>query len=357
MNLQAVGWTQARAETFSAWELQGLQPARICREDRGIYGLMTRDGSCLGEVSGQFRYHVTERGDHPTVGDWVAVEMGQGPRGIIQAVMPRTAAFVRRRAGPDHAAQVVAANVDIAFLVSGLDGDFNPRRIERYLTLAGASGAAPVILLHKADLVEDVARTIRQTEAVAGGIPIVPTSAVMPGGFQGIGRYLLPGMTGVLLGSSGAGKSTIVNALLGRQVQATTPVRAGDSRGRHTTTCKELFLLPDGAVLIDTPGMRELQLLVEEEALAMAFDDIMCLAEECRFRDCSHAGDPGCSVQEALSAGMLDHRRYESYLRQQREIRYQRIAQRVHDHREERRRGRLRRHPGSYHREANDDLA
>ena len=331
MNLEMIGWSLSWANAFAASsEADGI-PARVVREHRGVYALLSEAGETLAEVSGRFRHRAQLRRDFPAVGDWVVTEQSDASsRATIHTVLPRHSAFVRRAAGAKSEEQVVAANVDTVFLASGLDHNFNPRRIERYLTLAYESGADPVIVLNKADLHDDPEHARQQTESVAYGVPILLVSATAGLGLDALREVLAPGMTGALLGSSGVGKSTLINALLGREALRTAAVREDDSRGRHTTTHRELIPLPGGAVLIDTPGMRELQLVGNDASLARSFDEIADMAQGCRFKDCSHTGEPGCAVQAALANGNLDMERYESYLRQRKEMRHHQIEQDVH---------------------------
>ena len=305
--------------------------------------MLTRDGERLARVSGRLRHAASGRADFPAVGDWVAIETpdgggdasasarltsaSYGGTSRIRAVLPRTSRFSRRAAGNPTEEQVVAANIDIVFLVSGLDNDFNPRRIERYLVTAWESGASPVILLNKADLVEDAAAMVDEVSALAQGVPVHALSATHPDvladAIDRVRGYLTRGRTGALLGSSGVGKSSIANALLGEARLRTHEVRESDSRGRHTTTGRQLVLLPGGGILIDTPGMRELQLWDTGEAVAGAFADIEALAEDCRFRDCRHRGEPGCAVTAAVAAGMLPEVRLESFRKLQDEQAFQ----------------------------------
>ena len=338
-SLNSLGWSLTWKHAFlEANEANGA-PARVVREHRGVYALVSEAGGTLAEVSGRFRHRAQMPRDFPAVGDWVVAEQpAPSSHAVIHSVLPRRSAFVRWSAGAKSEDQVVAANVDTVFLVSGLDHDFNLRRIERYLTLAYESGAAPVIILNKADVHDDPDRARQQVEAVARGVPILLVSATAGLGLGALREALAPGKTGALLGSSGVGKSTLVNALLGHEALRTAAVREDDSRGRHTTTHRELISLPGGSVLIDTPGMRELQLVGDDASLARSFDEIVELAGQCRFKDCFHTEEPGCAVQAALADGRLDMERYESYLRQRKEIRHHQIEQDIHLQNEEKRR-------------------
>jgi ribosome biogenesis GTPase len=249
----------------------------------------------------------------PVVGDWVAARVVGDRQAIVDAVLPRSTLFSRRAPGRREDQQPMAANIDVVFLVSGLDGDFNPRRIERYLTLAAESGAAPVIVLNKSDACDDLAARIEETAAVAAATPIVTCSARAGDGLDALDRFLGPGRTVALLGSSGVGKSTIVNRLLGDDRFLTNDVRESDSRGRHTTTHRELVPLPRGGALIDTPGMRELQLWASQESVDVTFEEIADIAAGCRFRDCAHNGEQGCAVEAALARGDITADRFASY--------------------------------------------
>jgi ribosome biogenesis GTPase len=285
---------------------------------------MGRGGERSGEVSGRFRHEALGPADYPAVGDWAAIESRRADQAIIQAILPRRSAFTRKAAGEAVEAQIVAANVDTVFLVSGLDGDFNLRRIERYLTAAWTSGAAPVIVLNKADLRPgDLEEIVEAAAGVAPGVPVLAANALAEGGLAKLEPFLVPRKTVAFLGSSGVGKSTMINRLLGEERFLTATMSdAAEGRGRHTTTARELVRLPGGALLIDTPGMRELGLWADDEGLDKTFDDIDGLAVRCRFPDCSHEQEPGCAVREAVEAGILDRARWESYLKLRRELRY-----------------------------------
>jgi ribosome biogenesis GTPase / thiamine phosphate phosphatase len=326
MDLESVGWTPARAAEFAPHAAAGLVPGRVSLEHTHIYRVLIADGEVLARVAGRLRHQAATRADFPAVGDWVAIERPpQGGDARIRAVLPRTSRFSRRAAGDPAEEQVVAANIDTVFLVGGLDGDFNPRRIERYLLVAWDSGAAPVVVLNKADLVPDPEAMAGEVRALAPAVPVHPVSCVAPAGrwsVEVLRQHLGAGQTGALLGSSGVGKSTIVNRLIGFDLLRTRDVRIADSRGRHTSTSRQMVQLPGGGVLIDTPGMRELQLWETGEGLAGAFADIEALAEGCRFRDCRHRQEPGCAVRAAAEAGALAPGRLESYHKLQDERAY-----------------------------------
>jgi ribosome biogenesis GTPase len=257
--------------------------------------------------------------DLPAVGDWVAVERADAGTGTIVAVLERRSRFSRKRAGDTAEEQVLAANVDVVFLVTSLNEDLNPRRLERYLILAWDSGASPVVLLTKADLVDDAAAAAVDVESVAVGVPVLTVSARTGEGMQALRSLLGPGVTAVLLGSSGVGKSTLVNALVGEERLETQEIR-DDGKGRHTTVRRELVLLPGGGLLVDTPGIRELQLWAVDEGLDEAFEDVTSLFADCRFSDCRHDREPGCAVKAALAEGRLAPERWESYVKLQREL-------------------------------------
>jgi ribosome biogenesis GTPase len=323
LNLETLGWTSSFEEAFRSFREDGLTPGRISAGFTHLYRVLTAENELLAEVAGRFRHQAGGPEDFPAVGDWVALEARPAEgRATIHALLPRKSAFVRKAAGDTIEAQVLAANVDTVFLVAGLDGDFNPRRVERALVLAWESGAAPVILLNKADLCADVDARRGEMEAVAPGVPVLVVSGRDGLGMDALAPYLAPGRTVALLGSSGVGKSTIVNRLLGEERQRTSEVREHDQRGRHTTTYRELIVLPGGAVLVDTPGLREIQLWATEEGLATAFDDVARLATACRFRDCRHRGEPGCAVLAAVASGELEEERLASHRKLEAELRH-----------------------------------
>jgi ribosome biogenesis GTPase / thiamine phosphate phosphatase len=316
-DLEGLGWGPSFAEAFRDHAREGWSPGRVALAERGVYRVWTARGELRAGLAGHLRHHAAGAADLPAVGDWVALRAGAGDHAAaIHAVLPRRSAFSRKLAGSPTEEQVVAANVDTLFLVSGLDRDFNPRRIERSLVLAWESGALPVLLLNKADACADPWARAETACAAAPGVPVHPVSARTGAGLDALDGYLGRGRTVALLGSSGAGKSTLVNRLLGRELQATREVRARDGRGQHATTRRELILLPGGALLVDTPGWRELQLWAAGAGLDQAFEDVAALAARCRFRDCAHGQEPGCAVREGLGDDRLrSYRKLQGELR------------------------------------------
>ncbi len=318
--LTQLGWNDQLSEEFEPYRAAGLVPGRVAVQHRGAWDVLTEAGELRVDVAGRLRHEAVSPSELPAVGDWVAV--GARPDeggGTIQAVLPRRTKFSRKTAWQATEEQVLVANVDVVFVVTSLNEDLNLRRLERYLTLAWESGAAPVIVLTKADLVDDPAPAVAEVESVAFGVPVIATSIRTGVGLETV-RSLLPvGTTGALLGSSGVGKSTLVNALVGEEVLATRDIRE-DGRGRHTTVRRELIVLADGGLIVDTPGLRELQLWDAEEGLDEAFEDVTALFAGCRFSDCAHDTEPGCAVRAALEDGTLAVDRWESYCKLQREL-------------------------------------
>jgi ribosome biogenesis GTPase len=310
--LNELGWDDGWSSALEQRDDDNLIPARVAAQHRGAYVVWTADGELRARAAGRLFYEHELGEPVPAVGDWVALR-----ESTITAILPRRSAFIRKRAGFGSDEQVLAANVDTAFLLAGLDDDFSLRRLERYVTTAWDSGAVPVIVLTKADLCDDVGDALLQVETVAIGVPVVPVSNVTGFGVDDVEERLQPGQTAVLLGSSGVGKSTLLNRLAGNELMRTGAV-AADGTGRHTTTHRELVRLPTGALMIDTPGLRELQFW--EGDVGAAFEDIEALALECRFRDCAHESEPGCAVHEAIDAGTLALDRLRSWRKLQREL-------------------------------------
>lgn len=321
MSILRWGWNDYFEAVWRDAERESAVPVRVLAQSRGIWRVAGDFGECPAEAAGKLRLAAEEGADWPATGDWVAAELrDQGRAAQIHEVLPRRGQFVRKMAGKKTAEQVIAANVDLALLVSALDGDFNLRRIERYLTQCWESGAKPVIVLNKTDACKTPQAKIDEMERVAMGVPVCAVSAKTGLGFDELERFLARGQTIVLLGSSGVGKSTILNRLLGHAIQEVQQVRKSDSRGRHTTTARELFVLPSGALLMDTPGLRELQLWDADEGISQTFADIESLAANCRFGNCRHNGEPGCAVQAGIGAGELDLSRLENWRKLQREL-------------------------------------
>jgi ribosome biogenesis GTPase len=315
MDLETLGWDESRATAFAPHAAAGHVPARITADFGRGYGATGPDGEVLAEVVGKLRHRTATRAELPVIGDWVALQPRPGePRALIHAVLPRRTKLSRQAAGHRRAEeQLLAANLDTVFVVAGLDGELNRRWIERFLFAIRAGNIEPVVLLNKADLVDDPEPVRREIEALAAGAPVLAVSAAQPRGLAPLRPWLRPRRTVALLGSSGVGKSTIVNRLLNDEVQATQTVRESDAKGRHTTTHRELFLARGGVLVIDTPGMRELQLWEPDAPLDQLFPEITALAAGCRFRDCAHTAEPGCAVKAAVAAGTLDAKRFESF--------------------------------------------
>ncbi len=314
--LAALGWTDELEAAFTTHAERGFEPARIVAEHRGGYLVRGERDERLANARGRLRDNELW-GSMPAVGDWVAVCDAAGGGAAIEGVLPRHSKVSRKTPWLKAEEHILVANVDTVLLVSGLDGDFNPRRLERYLTAAWDSGADPVLVLTKLDVCDEPEKLV-EAEAVAIGVPVLAVSNVTGEGIDEVRALLRPARTFVLLGSSGAGKSTLVNRLAGRRLMPTGDLRR-DGRGRHTTRHRQLLVLPGGALLVDTPGLRELQ--VWEGDLDSAFSDIAELTSQCRFNDCAHETEPSCAVQEALANGALDPERYQSYRKLQRELR------------------------------------
>ncbi len=324
MELEELGWSVFFEEAFQNYHDMGFIPARITAQHANLYTAMSEHGELEGKVTGKFRFNTTERSDFPIVGDWVAVK-GNGVTGkmSIHGLLPRRTALERKVASNLDLiteAQIISSNIDIIFIVLGLDLDFNIRRLERYMFAAKESGASSIIIMNKFDLCAGVDDKIEAIRKIDTDIPIHVTSALGKEGLDAIQEYLRPAITISLVGSSGVGKSTIINTLLGEEKQRTGAVREHDSHGRHVTTNRELMILENGAMVIDNPGIRELGLWGDESTLGSMFEDIEALATQCKFNDCRHRTEPKCAIKQALEIGDLEQERYDDYKKMQREL-------------------------------------
>jgi len=315
MKLDAFGWSSERQAEFAPYAAEGLVAGRVVGEHRSHFQVATDSVELSAELTGRLRKSAAQRSDLAGVGDFVAMCLSAGDgNATIEDVLPRTSALIRKASGEDRP-QLLAANVDAVFIVTAPDGDFNLPRIERLLALVADSSATPVIVLNKSDLTDDVAGTKEQIATIAPGVPVDAISARAGDGIAALERYFYGNRTIGLIGSSGVGKSTLTNALLGRAAQATQEVRAHDSRGRHTTTHRQLFLRPRGGAIIDTPGMRGVELWNTGEDAAANFDDIETLALSCKFRNCRHDTEPACAVRAAVGRGELEAERVARYVK------------------------------------------
>ncbi|OGO77033.1 MAG: ribosome small subunit-dependent GTPase A [Clostridiales bacterium GWB2_37_7] len=323
MNLNILGWNKASENAFEKYKNQGYVAGRIFAEYKSFYKVIYEGGEILAEITGKLLYETEQQQDFPAVGDWVAITPRQNEnRGTIHHVLPRKSKFSRKVAGTNTREQIVAANIDTVFIVNSMNSDFNPRRLERYLLLAWESGANPVIILSKSDLCQNIQEIQAEAEAVALGVPVHAISTYMASGMDALKQYYREGQTIALLGSSGVGKSSIINYFLGSTIQKVQELRNDGQKGKHTSTHREIFILPEGGLIIDTPGMREIQLWDAEEGLQEAFEDIDAASNNCFFRDCKHEREPGCAVIAAVKNGVIAIERLESYKKLEKELKY-----------------------------------
>ena len=322
--LKRYGWSETWENQYNEAVTEGKTgyiPARVISEHQHIYGLITEEGECLGRIAGKMRHAAKGKSDYPAVGDWVVVKRKkESESAVITAILPRRTRFARKLSGDALGEQVIAANIDMLFLVTGLNLNFSLRRIERYIALASQSGAEFAILLNKSDLCNNAVALLEDVNLIAPNVPVYLTSCQDKIGMDAVRALLKKGNTYAFLGSSGVGKSTMINELAGVDLRKTGEIRGGDDKGRHTTTNREMSVLPSGALVIDTPGLRELQLWDAEEGVKDAFEDIENIASGCRFRDCSHVSEPGCRVRLEVDTGKLSEERYANYIRMQGEL-------------------------------------
>lgn len=322
-NLLDLGWKEDLAKEFEAYG-SSFEVGRVAVEYKGLYRIYCENKELLGSISGKLMYSASGRDDYPAVGDWVIVDKtaSTDDRAVIHGILSRKSKFSRKSAGNAVEEQIVAVNVDTVFICMSLNQNFNLRRLERFITMAWESGATPVVLLTKSDLCEDIEKKLKETEESAPGVDIHCISCIDDSAVNAARKYIRPGYTVAFLGSSGVGKSTIINRLLGEDRLDTREVSGLGDRGRHTTTNRELILLPEGGIVIDTPGMRELHILDVEEGIGTAFSDIESFAESCRFTDCTHTSEPDCAVKEAIETGILSEERYNNYIKLKKEAEF-----------------------------------
>jgi ribosome biogenesis GTPase len=312
-----------------AAEFSGLELARVCEQHGSLYKIMTENGMRIGSVSGKFSFDAENNVEFPVVGDWVMIDANASGNAVIRNVLKRKTAIVRKAAGTAVNVQVIASNVDTIYICMSLNEDYNLRRLERYLAISWESGAAPAVVLTKSDLCDDIETKLAEIYAVSAGADVFVTSKTDAESIKRLGERVKSGSTASFLGSSGVGKSTIINILMGKEVLAVAEIDE-NGKGRHTTTFRQLLLLPEGGIVIDTPGMRELQL--DAADLSKSFTDIEELALQCRFSDCAHKNEPGCAVLQAVQNGTINKKRFDNYLKLQKELAYKNLSSRAAEH-------------------------
>lgn len=311
INIKKYGFSEVFLNEIS--QDSQLKPARVLSQEKSFYRIITDNGEKLAEISGKFRFHAATSSEYPAVGDFVLVNWNEsGNSAIIESLLPRKSAFIRKAAGEPQQEQVIAANIDIVFLCMACNNDFNLRRLERYISIAWDSGAMPVVVLTKSDLCDGLENKLSEVSSVAFGVDVLVTTATEENGYKELLPFISEGKTIAFIGSSGVGKSTLINRLLGKEHLKTNGLR-NDDKGRHTTTRRELLLLPSGGMVIDTPGMRELGMWDNDAGIERTFKDIEEIASQCKFRNCTHINEPGCAIQEALETGDLQIDRWQSY--------------------------------------------
>jgi len=321
LDLDILGWNDFFVRGYNQYKDLGYHPGRVASQHKNIYRLLSEYGELTAKVSGKMNYEAVSISDFPAVGDWVVFLHANESEAVIHATLPRRTKFSRQAAGNMTEEQIISANIDTVFVVTALNKDFNLNRMERYLTLVWESGANPVIILNKADLCTDIEEKLSKVENITLGTPVFAISALNKNGLDKLNDYFTPGNTIALIGSSGVGKSTIVNSIIGKELLRVNEVR-DDDKGRHTTSHRELFVLPQGGMIIDTPGMRELQLWGSRDSYKETYEDIEYYAKQCHFKDCHHDSEPKCAVKKAITNGKLDPRRLESYNKIQKELAY-----------------------------------
>ncbi len=322
--LTKLGWNAERDEQFAPYRAKGMVPARVAVEDKHFYRVWTTEAELSAQVTGKFIHE--SRRDHsilPKVGDWVAVKLlPNEEKATIHAILPRQTQITRKMTGRDTAVQILATNIETVFMVTAADPSFNAARLERMLVMAHESGARPVVILNKIDLCDDLDAKLAEAARVAGDALVLAACALTGRGVKKLAALIKPGDTVVFIGTSGVGKSSLINRLYGEDLQATVEVRQGDAKGRHTTSWREMIFLPNGGVVIDTPGMREFHIWDASEGAKETFPEIEALAAGCHFRDCTHTKEKNCAVLVALTAGTIQRERYDSFVKLQTEISY-----------------------------------